>query len=507
MNKKVLDNLLYIAMTALIFFIMIVLLRFNTFSYATKKWLFEKNVLILVIAVVIFCILYVVLSKITVSLNSKILYPISIVLCLFQIYYIYSYYNVVGYDILKVLNNSYNLAHFGELISRDKWYFEAWPNNIFILHTYTLLIKILTFLGSTNINFMLIILNCILSCFSGILLFKIINRLFKNVAISWFGYILYILMIVFSPHISVIYTDALGVNLPILILYVYLKYVDNNTVLKLICIGILSAVAYSLKPHTFVIVISLIIYELLFKNSNIKNKFKFIILIFISAFISLQLISYQTKYIREELDYDKRVGYLHYMKMSLNPKWAGLYSHEDFADSRKISNKKDRDSHNIAVIKDRIVEHTLESYLKFMVKKTLVNYNDGTFGWYFIAENNSDTIVAKNNTKLSEFANSLYIYKKSNYDKFYIEKQMYWLFILFMITISLIKSKTDSHNFRSIFFINFIGVFILVTVFEASARYLFTNVPMFIILGMYGVNNLVYCKDTLYTKLKKGSEK
>lgn len=508
MTKKILNNLLNISMAFLVLFIFTVLLFFNDYEYPWKRIaLQDNNLSILFTSVGIFVLIYIMFLglqniKSNLDIESRIpfIYVLSIPIFIFQIYYHYSYYNVVGYDVTTVLNNSYNLANHNQLINQDKWYFEAWPNNIFILHIYSTLISVLQVFGSSNVNFILIILNCLLSSISGILLFKILQKLFSNTIIHWLGYLLYIVMILFSPHMTAIYTDALGVNLPIIILYLYLKYYDKNTIVKIILLGILSAIAYSLKPHTFVIVIALIIYELLLKDDKFANKIKFTVILLVSTFLSLQAISLQTSYIKKDLNSEKRVGYLHYMKMGLNPKSIGLYSHEDFAESRKLPTNEERDKHNLSVIADRFNKHTFSSFTEFMTKKTLINYNDGTFGWYFIAEDTRFKITEKNNTLLSDFTNSMYLYKKDNYNSMHIEKHVYWLFVLFMIFISLFKTNEDTRNIKSILFMNFIGIFIFLSLFEASPRYLFTNVPLFILLAMYGVNNVINFKNTMSKK-------
>lgn len=508
MAKKILNNLLNISMAFLVLFIFTVLLFFDDLKYPWKRIAFqENNLLILLSSLGIFILIYIMLLgllDIKSNLNFKnpipFIYILSILLFIFQVYYHYSYYNVVGYDITKVLNNSYNLANNNQLINQDKWYFEAWPNNIFILHIYSTLISVLQFFGSSNINFMLIILNCLLSSISGVLLFKTLQKLFSNTIIHWFGYFLYIVMILFSPHMTAIYTDALGMNLPIIILYLYITYYDKNTIIKIILLGILSAIAYSIKPQTFVIAIAIIVYELLLKDDKFANKIKFTVILLVSIFLSLQAISLQTSYIKKELNSEKRVGYLHYMKMGLNPKSIGLYSHEDFTESRKLPTNEERDKHNLSVIIDRFNKHTFSSFTEFMTKKTLINYNDGTFGWYFIAEDNRFKVTEKNNTQLSDITNSMYHHKKINYNNMHIEKHIYWLFVLFMIIISLFKTNDDTKNIKSILFINFIGIFIFLSLFESSPRYLFTNIPLFILLAMYGVNNVINFKNTINKK-------
>lgn len=504
---RFLKYIILFIMFMLITFITITNLHYNYFHYATKKWLFEENLEILLSGILFFIIsillLYYLLKKFEILKNKKAIWLVSLILLVFQIIYIYSYYNVVGYDILKVLNNSYSLAYTGNLVEADKWYFQAWPNNIFILNLYTVIIKLFTFIGLYNyIDFILIIINCIVSISVGLLLFKILNRLFNNITISWLGYLFYLLLVILSPHISVIYTDALGILFPILTLYFYLKYKDENRNLYLTLIAIIGTLSYSIKPHTSIIFIAIIIYEFIFLSYTYKHKLKLLFVILFTSIITFNLISIQTNYIKKQLDLERRVGYLHYIKMGLNSDWIGLYSHEDFAESYKIENKEERDNRNIEIIKERISNHNLYTYKEFIIKKTLINYNDGTFGWYFISENNKDDIIKKDNNILSNFTNNIYIYDSKYYNKFFYIHQMYWLVVLLLIFISILNFKNYSDNIKYILFITFIGVFLMVSIFEASARYLFTNVPIFIICSMYGLQNLIEFKNRIIYKIK-----
>ena len=52
---------------------------------------------------------------------------------------------------------------------------------------------------------------------AGVLLFPVIYMLFSDVKLSWIGYTLYTIIVIFSPWRVVIYSDSLGVIVYILI--------------------------------------------------------------------------------------------------------------------------------------------------------------------------------------------------------------------------------------------------------------------------------------------------
>lgn len=56
---------------------------------------------------------------------------------------------------------------------------------------------------------------------AGVLLYLVIYMLFSDVKLSWIGYTLYIIIVIFLPWQAVIYSDSLGVIVPILNIYIY----------------------------------------------------------------------------------------------------------------------------------------------------------------------------------------------------------------------------------------------------------------------------------------------
>ena len=59
----------------------------------------------------------------------------------------------------------------------------------------------------------------------------------------------------------------------------------------------------------------------------------------------------------------------------------GLYSDKDYSDSIKQDNNLNRDSFNKKIIKDKINMMSKTDFNNHFTHKTLINFNDGTFGW------------------------------------------------------------------------------------------------------------------------------
>lgn len=132
---------------------------------------------------------------------------------------------------------------------------------------------------------------------------------------------------------------------------------------------------------------------------------------------------------------------------------------------------------------------------KLLVRKTLTNYYDGTFCWSgegkFFAEVRQET-----GTRFCKFVRGLYYTRDySQEGKYYVVwsnfQQMIWMTLLFISVFSLCRlEKTTHSDVKDILMLGIIGLTVFELVFEARARYLFTYIPIYIILGMYGIEHL-----------------
>lgn len=491
---KIIINSIY-ALTIL--FIVSVLFIYKDVGY--QHFMAKYNYLALAVGIIILITIYLVVKQIVkkVSDNNilRLVYTISTLLLILQLPLIYSYYYSAGHDLEMVINNSFSLANSGEL--KDIWYFSTYPNNIFIVFLYSNIIKFGYLLGINNIHFVIIIMLCMLSWIASILTYKVLDMLFKNNIYSLMGYFYYILLIGISPWLAIIYTDTLGVIFPITMLYLYLliknkKYVAVNTILLVT----IAAISVSIKPQSFIIFIAILIYELFIRENNVKTRVKNILIFVVGIVVVLQIISLSTINIKSQLNPEKNIGYMHYIKMGLNKEGLGVYDSNDFKTSVAVESKKDRDKYNIEVIKERINNYTISTYLEHLIQKTVLNYNNGTFGWYWVASY-VDYNYNYNETFLSKFGKIVYYKDGKFYKPFNLLQQSNWIMIMILSVISIFNFKD---NRKILLSLTIIGLFLFVSIFEASARYIFTNVPIFIVIAMYGLMDIIELNKKIINK-------
>ena len=488
-----------------IYLLVITYIIYIIFSYKDYEYIHfiaKENYKALIIGTIMFILLTLIIKillKIKFIENNilKIIYLLTLVIFLLQLLVTNSYYFTGGQDITTVLNNSYSLALNNNIV--DEWYFSTYPNNIFIIFLYSNIIKITSILEIIeHTHFILITIMCILSSLTSIILFKTTYILTNNTLISCISWIYYTIIVSISGWLSVVYTDTLGLIFPISILFTYIKIKQGkNLIINKIILIILSALAISIKPQSFIIFVAILIYEIFIDKNTYKVKIKNTVTILIGLFVTLQIVGFITSDIKNNLDEEKNIGYLHYIKMGLNRESWGVFSSEDFTNSYNIKTKKDRDINNKEIIKQRIKEYDIKSYGEHIKRKTLLNFNNGTFGWYWMATFPEKNIISKE-TFLTNIFKNIYYSEGKYYKHFNFLQQSNWLVILILSSISIFTLK--EREYKHIIYLTLIGLFIFVSIFEASARYLFTNIPIFIICAMYGVQNLIEIKNRIFNK-------
>lgn len=495
--NKFLTNIIFFIIMS---FILIVIFLFKDYEYIHFMAKYNYKALILSFIIFIF------INKITSYLLKlevfkknifKFIFMFSLIIFFIQILLIKSYYFTGGQDMTMVLNNSYSLAY--NNIIQDKWYFETYPNNILITFLYSKLFKVISYFGvATHSHYILIIILCFLSFASSLLIYKITCKVLNNYfgVLSW---IYYNLLIGLSGWLSIVYTDTLALSFPLIILYSYLKMKDSNYKPFYFIIFItLSTISVNIKPQSFIIFLAIILYEVFILKDNYKIKIKTLTLILLSFSFSIIVINKATGNLTNNLNKESNIGYLHYIKMGLNEKSWGVFDYYDFKESTDIKIKRDRDEYNKLVIKERLKNYNLKSYLNHLIRKTLLNFNNGTFGWYWMATYPEKNIISKENF-ITTYMKNIYYSEGYYYKRFNFLQQSNWLIILIFTLLGVFSFK---NNYKYIFLITIIGLFLFVSIFEASARYLFTNVPIFIICAMYGLQNIIEIKNKIFIKTK-----
>lgn len=478
-------NVIYL----LIFSCILLLSLFSyKFVYAYKIAISNYNFLLLIIGI-IGLIFFVNVVK-DIKLSNKKLWLIAISLFIIQLIFIYQYYFVTGWDALEVFSNAQNITN-NQIQYLNNEYYSRYPNNLLLTFIISKILSFSNFIGLKEYGYFIVLaFQAVLNMVTGVLIFKVSKRLFQNDFLSIFSYGMFVVILWFSPWTSIPYSDAMGLIIPIFIFYVYTTPTKRELgrIVKLISLGGLTAIGYLIKPQTIIITIAIFLVTVIYKKAKIRTKLKYVVITLV-AFVTLRTgLSVLTGGMGFVLNKDAEFTYHHFVKMGLNSTTDGGYLSQDVMDSHKISSKEERIEFNKKVIKERIKAYGWKGLLDHQVKKTLNNFNDGTFGWE--QEGNFYKEIRPTNSWIAQIARSFY-YKDTKLRVVYEGiVQCAWLIILFLIVFISFYKGDENREYVLVLQLCLIGFFIFESLFESRSRYAYTYVPIFIIIATAGLDVL-----------------
>lgn len=314
--------------------------------------------------------------------SSKYIVYIALALFAIQVYSTWNYYFYTDWDSATLTMFANAFAH-GEDVSWLSWYFSRCPNNILLGIIFAGIERIVHFMGLHSLEyFSLIVVQCAIVSITGVLLFKIIIRLLDNEIFAYLGYILYILIVGLSPWVSIPYSDAMGLFFPTMIYYLYINRNNcKNSLVVWMNIVIFAWIGYKIKPQVFIVFIGIVLIEIL---SFIKEKTvykKTIIGILLGIIIAEFGVNTLINKVPLTIDENQSFGIEHYFMMGMNPDAMGVYSEEDVQFSSSFLSKELRKKTDLREAFMRINQMGVTGCVKQGIRKTLTNYNDGTFCW------------------------------------------------------------------------------------------------------------------------------
>ncbi len=371
-----------------------------------------------------------------------------------------------------------NMIASGDVSNLDNDYFSTYPNNLLITLIQSAILKFNNSIGLFENGLVLIvIINSIICIATIVMLYSIIKR-FLGEKYALVGFLIGVVSFGISPWVLTSYSDPMGLLFPTLLLYIYLLKPETNygIVLKFVGLILISSVGYAVKPQTYVMFIAIVAIEgvRLFRTRKILLTIPLIVSSLFCLSTAQSSVIAVAENVGYEIDDNKTFSIVHWFMMGLNDEYDGGYAHEDYEFSSSFDNTEDRNKANMEEAIDRLGEMGVSGTTVHMVKKLLMNFNDGTFSLYMV-------IVGE----LSVVGVLLMFLQHS-----------IWILILGMCFISAADKykgdkykefDDDTRKFKSIIMLSIIGLTMFVMLFEGRARYLYTFAPIFAIAATFGV--------------------
>ena len=335
------------------------------------------------------------------------------------------------------------------------------------------------------------VLNSMINVAACYLTYKSANLICKK-KIAFAAFILAVLNFGLSPWNVIFYSDSLGLVFPILTFYLFMK--PNKTekmewISKIMAV-IAGCIGYNIKPQCLIMLIALFIIQFF---SCLKNKKKLLQIVILAGCFILSLITIKTSInlICEKnqivLDSSQRLGMSHFLMMGNNEEGGGLYVGDDVAYSKSFATPQERKKANIQRTFERMKDMGIAGYLRFLAKKMLTVYNDGTYAWG--GEGNFFMVVFQQpDNHIAVFLRNIYYADHKYYDIYVTVMQSIWVFVLGAAAVSGLGKENRQEII--VLMLSIVGLTLFEVLFEARARYLYTYAPVFCILAAIGIEKL-----------------
>ena len=404
---------------------------------------------------------------------------------------------------IGVVRGTANTFARGEALGSDV-YISVYHNNISIAYILGRLLKRAQEKGyQGDPEFYWVEIGCLLmalSVFFGTLLIK---RITKNLAITAAGFLTLFVLVGLSGWMFATYTDSYGILFPVAAVYFYITYRQSDKpyikIPAILLSCLLGAVGYFVKPSIFIVLIAMAACEILGLIRKPRSSAVYFAVFMISLCAVVVGASKYKEKASDELGFDRienlAAGVMDYFYMGQNEKTTGSYSNEDVTvfGEFQFEEKSVREKACFERAINRIKEKGIVGAPYFWLKKMVMTFNDGTFGWrgeVWIANEYWPPVCS--DTKRTRLLRDIWRIDGFHELKFNTLMQQVWIFVLTgLFVYPFIERKKDGESETWEFLtVLFIGVFLYQVLLEARARYLFVFLPVIIAMAMSGISGL-----------------
>ena len=450
-------------------------------------------------------------------------YLIMLSIFLLQLFIIGLAYKNCGFDCGYVIVHAYKLLK-GEIEDGifDISYFSNYTNNLALLYIFKYIFQIMhCFFEVTEDNIFLItaVVNIVMIDLAEIIMLNISKKLFGT-KVTILVFMLSVPLIIFNPYIIVAYSDTLSMFIPLLIFYLYLKIKEwhKTRYIYIFLEGLVMICGYYIKPTILIMAVAIIASEMLFFSfkgikKNISKKLVMdccisLVILLSSIIMTMGIISWFKSNKLEKLIPDwiielNSVPPTHFFMMGLNTQEQpglgknkivyGSYYTPDVFGTLALKGRGNKIQYNLKVIEQRLKDYKFTGYMDFLYKKMNWIACDGTFyygqegGFYNCDFLNKSTGARK----IQKFFDV-----NSDFYKKYVANgmQIIWVVIL----VGLVISYKDRNKNTTILKLSIIGIIMFILLFEGRSRYLYSYIPIFIMVSALGIRNITNIGKKLF---------
>lgn len=385
-------------------------------------------------------------------------------------------------------------------------YFAIYPNNLVITVGLTKYSQLMVALGvpAGDLLYAAVVLNCLVLCAS-VLLTYLCARHLINEGAAVFTLLPSALYIMFSPYISVVYSDSLGIIFPVLLLYLHLKAVRARTwQMKLVLwvlLGAVTAVGYNLKPTAVfatAAILGVYVVESVLRRNSAGLKVRVVAAVlgatglgFVAAHTAIWADIKAQSYIGFDVEENTRAFPLtHFLMMGATG--SGSFTQEDVFTTGAIQDPDERFRHGLEVYGERVGEMGYPGYLQFLDRKAVGTFGDGSFhSWaegLLLEQQDPFPINDPLSNEIQDymFGNGVYYGFTSSV------WHSVWLALLFLVALPLrVRTPRILTPGAAIMRWSLLALTLFLLFFETRSRYLYLYLPYFALLAALTMDALL----------------
>lgn len=390
------------------------------------------------------------------------------------------------FDLGAIYTGAIQWVETGNFMEHINWtcdanYFYFFPNNLGGMTFLYVFFKTASVFGIGDYYAVAIIANAILTALT-VLLTILICKKILGICESLIALLCFLLFPPFYFMSAVFYTDALSLVFPILIIYIYLKFLETESkkgkVFYLLLIGISCAVGMLVKFTVLIALIAAIIHYSL--NKGILRALivsAACAMLIIGVFAGFEQYMY-ANHLDESTAEKLRTPYSHWIMMSLAGD--GRYNPQDYAFTRSFEDPNVRSKAIRAKIKARIEEQGITGMLQLFYEKESLAFGDGTLA-------QSDFL--DDGPQHTTFLHKFLLYDSQYYEIYrYFASGIYFAFLFFACIAAYFSMKRKTANETLIPILCLCGIMMFLAFWEVTGRYATNYVPLLFLSAVHGLS-------------------
>lgn len=374
-------------------------------------------------------------------------------------------------------------------------YLYSYPHNLMLVLLYVSFFQILSIFNIYDFVTAVTMLNAIAMTGIVILLYQISVKMNGKKS----GIFVLIISIFTTPlylHSAIYYTDTISAFFVVASLYIFLLIQEQNdwkkTLPYQIIFAILLFLGLKMKMTVIILLIAIVIYYILSKRyKDIVLKLGVSIILIVTLSVCFNFIEGKILNNKRAVDVYK-VPYEHWIMMGLEGK--GSFSQDDLDYTMQYETYKEKQNADREKIKERIGKYTPISFLNHLNEKLKFAWTDGT---YYSVPKVRNGVVEEN------LWNQMIIQDDGSVYKYIPQSMHVSMLILILIFVCNMIKEHKKYNENLILALCMLGILTFLLIWENRSRYIFTFVPIFMLLEAKAIEVLSNNINVLSLRIEK----